>query len=258
MLPARQTVGTLARTEISQVFFFFFWPHITNCFRLRSGGGPPRGSTLQRGAVISGDRLVKGGLCPGCLACPRERAGPNLDSGRPYDRDALPPHGSSAPAGLPAVPSCAPTATPMPAPLPTSSSPSGHSKVAQAPAETSFEGLRFLLRELATDLQKQIRHARLGLPRGLTMMNKRMPNPSANTVLERMCTHATRCAQSRRPHHPLVQETKCECCRHTTLPDAQQCSTPAHAVDCERAAALYDGRPSVNPRPLRSTSILNE
>lgn len=102
--------------EFCFVFFFFFFflpPIITNCSILRSGGG----STLQRGAVISADRLVEGGLCPGCLACPRERAGPNPDSGRPYDRDALPPHGSSVPAVLPAVPGCASTATSMPAPL---------------------------------------------------------------------------------------------------------------------------------------------
>ena len=42
-------------------FFFFFFCIITNCFRLRSGGG----STLRRGAVISTGRLVKrGGSAP--------------------------------------------------------------------------------------------------------------------------------------------------------------------------------------------------
>ena len=41
----------------------FFFCIITNCFRLRSGGG----STLQRGAVISTGRLVKGGALPRML-----------------------------------------------------------------------------------------------------------------------------------------------------------------------------------------------
>ena len=74
VLPTRQTVGTLARTEASTgvcfflglfvfVFFLFFFCIITNCFRLRSGGG----STLQRGAVISTGRLVKGGALPRML-----------------------------------------------------------------------------------------------------------------------------------------------------------------------------------------------
>ena len=87
VLPTRQTVGTPPHAEISPgIYYFFFCYIITNCFRFRSGGG----SALQRGGVISTDRLVRGGLCPGCLACPRERAGPNPGSGRPYDRDALP------------------------------------------------------------------------------------------------------------------------------------------------------------------------
>ena len=91
VLPTRQTVGALAHAQnLTRNALFLFRCAITNCFGFRSRGG----STLQRGGVISTDRPVKGGLCPGCLARPRERAGPNPDSGRPYDRDALPPHGA--------------------------------------------------------------------------------------------------------------------------------------------------------------------
>ena len=129
-------------------------------------------------------------------------------------------------------------------------------KLAQVPPETSLERLRFLLRELATDLETLIQHALLGPPRGLTMTNKRMPYPAANAVSQRMCTHATRCAQSRRPRHPLVQQPKASAartlCFATRTSAPQQCAPSIASAlrRCMTGGRLYIRSPSVQ-RPFR-------
>ena len=124
------------------------------------------------------------------------------------------------------------------------------------PPETSLERLRFLLRKLATDVEKQIQHALLGLPRGLTMMNKRMPHPAANAVSQRMRTHATRCAQSRRPHHPLVQQPNASAARtlcfptRTSAPQQRAPSIASAPRRCMTGGRLSIRSPSVQ-RPFR-------